>query len=198
MKSLLIIKSSVMAGQSKSGALADEYQRIWLENNPGGKVTQRDLAASPIAALDGHLAGAFFTPEDQRTAEQVALVAQSDALIAELKAHNDIVITAPMYNFTFPVQLKNYFDSIARAGITFKYTDKGPVGLLTEKRALVIASRGGIYPEGADNQTPLLRQFLGFIGIQDVEFVYAEGLNLGEESADASMAQAKQALTELA
>jgi FMN-dependent NADH-azoreductase len=96
-----------------------------------------------------------------------------------------------MYNFGVPSQLKAYFDHVARAGVTFKYTDKGPVGLLTGKKAYVFATRGGVY-EGTplDTQTGYVRDFLRFIGISDVEFVYAEGLAINPQSKEAGLARA--------
>jgi FMN-dependent NADH-azoreductase len=194
MKSLLIVKSSVAGDQSKSGQLANDYRAIWLENNPGGKVTVRDVGTTPLKHLDGVTAGASFTPPDQRTNEQKALLEQSDALIAEIQSHDDIVITAPMYNFSIPSQLKSYFDALARIGVTFKYTETGPVGLLAGKRALVITSRGGMFSESNDYQAPFLRQFLNFIGISDVEIVYAQGLSMGEEAVASALTEAKQKL----
>jgi FMN-dependent NADH-azoreductase len=194
MKSLLIIKSSVAGDQSKSGQLANDYQAIWLENNPGGTVTVRDVGTQSLVPLDAATVGAYFTPAEQRSEAQQPLLTQSDTLIAEIQAHDDIVITAPMYNFSIPSQLKVYFDSIARVGVTFKYTETGPVGLLTGKRALVITSRGGMYTESNDNQVPFIRQFLGFIGINEIEVVYVQGLGMGEKAVESALTQAKEKL----
>jgi FMN-dependent NADH-azoreductase len=108
-----------------------------------------------------------------------------------LKAADVVVLAVPMYNFGIPSTLKAYFDHVARAGVTFRYTDKGPVGMLTGKQAFVFAARGGRYFGTAlDSQTPYLRQFLGFVGITDVEFVYAEGLSISAERRAASLASA--------
>ena len=127
--------------------------------------------------LDDATLGAFFTPADQRTAEQNAIHAKSEALIAELQAADVVVIAAPMYNFGISSQLKTYFDWIARAGITFKYGANGPEGLVTGKKVIVVSARGGKYSGTPnDSQTPYLKSFLGFLGMTDVSFIFAEGL----------------------
>jgi FMN-dependent NADH-azoreductase len=126
------------------------------------------------------------------------VVGYSDALIAELKAADTIVLGLPMYNFGLPSQLKAYFDHVARAGVTFKYTEKGAVGLLGGKKAYVFAARGGLYAGTlADTQTAYVRDFLAFLGITDVKFVYAEGLAIGEASKSRSLAAARDALRAL-
>jgi FMN-dependent NADH-azoreductase len=160
---------------------------------------ERDLAAGPVPHLDGARVGAFFAKPEERSAEQKAVIAYSDALINELRRADVIVIGLPMYNFGVPSQLKAWFDHIARAGETFKYTEKGAVGLLTGKKAYVFAARGGVYA-GTPNdwQTQFVRFFLGFIGITDVEFVYAEGLALGEESRNKGIAAAQAGVRRLA
>ena len=141
---------------------------------------------------------AFIAKADSRTLKQDALVAYSDGLINELKQADVIVLGLPMYNFGVPSTLKAYFDHIARAGVTFSYTEKGPVGLLTGKKAYVFAARGGIYAgTPRDTQTAYVRDFLAFLGITDVEFVYAEGLAIGEASKTASLAKARESLHNL-
>ena len=131
----------------------------------------RDVAASePVPHLTAERFGAFITSPEQRSAAQEAVVAYSDLLINELQQADVIVIGLPMYNFGVPSQLKAYFDHIARAGVTFKYTEQGPVGLLTGKRAVVFR-RGGVYAgTPLDTQTAYVRDFLRFVGITDVEF----------------------------
>ncbi len=133
-----------------------------------------DLAANPIPVLDGELVGALH-PGDNVAADSASAgsLALSDELIAELKAHDVIVIAAPMYNFNISTQLKNYFDLVARAGVTFRYTENGPEGLVTGKKAIVITSREmEIHKDGpTDLVTPYLSTFLGFIGITDVKFI---------------------------
>ncbi len=130
---------------------------------------------------------------------QAQVAAESDALVAELRAADVIVIGLPMYNFGVPSTLKAYFDHVARAGVTFRYTAQGPEGLLEGKKAYVVATRGGKYSgTPQDLQSAYVRQFLGFVGITEVEFVYAEGLALGDESRAAALAEAGGRLQRLA
>jgi FMN-dependent NADH-azoreductase len=187
---ILQIKSSVFNGNGQSSRLADEFVALLHDQRPEAKLIQRDLVADPVPHLDGARAGAFFAKAEERTPEQRAVIAYSDALIDELRHADVLVLGLPMYNFGVPSQLKAWFDHLARAGVTFKYTDKGAVGLLTGKKAYVFAARGGIYGDN-DTQTQFVRQFLGFIGIADVEFVYAEGLAISPESRNNSLIAAQ-------
>ena len=183
MASLLYISSSIFGDNGNSSQLAAEFVQRWQAQNPQGQVVERNLTATPLPHLDSARVGAFFTPADQRTAEQEAIAAESDGLIAELRDADVVVIGLPMYNFGVPSQFKAWVDNIARAGITFKYTESGPVGLLDNKPVLVFAARGGIYANTTnDHQEPFVRQFLGFIGLTDVQFVFAEGVNMGDEA----------------
>ena len=187
---ILQIKSSVFAGNGQSSRLADEFVARLREENPRAQVVERDLAADPVPHLDGARAAALFAKPEERTEDQKAIVAYSDALIAQLRRADVLVLGLPMYNFGVPSQLKAWFDHIARAGETFSYTDKGSVGLLAGKKAYVFAARGGVYGDN-DWQTPFVRQFLGFLGITDVEFVYAEGLAISAERRNKSLAAAR-------
>lgn len=182
MKTLLQIRSSLLLGNSQSNRLADRYVAAWQAANPGGRVVVRDLAQSPVPHLDLARVGAFSAPADQRTPEQQALVAESDALIDELQGADVVALGLPLYNFGIPSTLKAYFDHIARAGVTFRYTATGPEGLVKGKQVVVFAARGGLYQgQPHDTQTPYVRNFLGFLGMTDVRFVFAEGLNMGDE-----------------
>jgi FMN-dependent NADH-azoreductase len=187
---ILQIKSSVFNGNGQSSRLADEFVAQLRDQHPDAELTQRDLVAEAVPHLDGARAGAFFAKPEERSAEQRAVIAYSDALIDELRSADVLVLGLPMYNFGVPSQLKAWFDHLARAGVTFKYTEKGAVGLLTGKKAYVFAARGGIYGDN-DAQTQFVRQFLGFIGITDVEFVYAEGLAISPESRNNSLMAAQ-------
>jgi FMN-dependent NADH-azoreductase len=166
--------------------------------NPGATVTVRDLGANPHPVLDEAALGALFTPADQRTAEQAARVALDDALIAEAQAADVIVLGAPMYNFGMPIQLKAWFDAIARAGVTFRYTANGPEGLLKDKKVIVAAARGGIYPADADPQVPHIRTLLNFLGMTDHTFIYSAAQSMGPEAAAQGQAEADAAVAELA
>jgi FMN-dependent NADH-azoreductase len=187
---ILQIKSSVFNGNGQSSRLADKFVAQLRDQHPEAQLTQRDLVADPVPHLDGARAGAFFAKPEERSAEQRAVIAYSDALIEELRSADVLVLGLPMYNFGVPSQLKAWFDHLARAGVTFKYTEKGAVGLLTGKKAYVFATRGGVYGDD-DSQTRFVRQFLGFIGIADVEFVYAEGLAISPESRNNSLIAAQ-------
>lgn len=196
MSKVLVLKSSILAGYSQSGQLADFY--IEQAKTAGDDVTVRDLAANPIPVLDGELVGALRPSEAPLTPRQQEALALSDELIAELQAHDTVVIAAPMYNFNIPTQLKNYFDLIARAGVTFRYTEAGPEGLVKNKRAVIISSRGGIHKDTpTDLLTPYVKLFLGFIGITDVNFVFAEGIAYGPEVATKASTEAKEAIKQI-
>lgn len=193
MSKVLVLKSSILAGYSQSSQLADFY--IEQAKAQGKEVTVRDLAANPIPVLDGELVGAMRPSDTPLSPRQQEALDLSDELIAELQAHDEVVIAAPMYNFNIPTQLKNYFDLIARAGVTFRYTEAGPEGLVKGKTAVVISSRGGIHKDTpTDLLTPYVKLFLGFIGITDVEFVFAEGIAYGPEVASKATAEAKDAI----
>jgi len=176
---ILQITSSIYGSGGQSSQLTERFiARLAFVNR--STVTVRDLAREPIPHLDAARFGAFMAKPEDRTAEQAAVVAYSDELIGELKNADVIVLGLPMYNFGVPSMLKAYFDHVARAGVTFRYTPNGPVGLLSGKRAYVFAARGGQYAgTSRDSQTPYVRDFLAFLGIKDVRFMHAEGLNMG-------------------
>ncbi len=199
MKTLLQLKSSLFSTGGQSSQLADQFVAAWRANNPAVRVVARDLANEPLPHLDAERFLAFTAKAEDRSSRQQALVAESDALIDELRQAEVIVLGLPMYNFGIPSTLKAYFDHIARAGVTFRYTANGPEGLLGGKKAYVFAARGGLYAgTPRDSQTAYVSDFLAFIGITDVEFVYAEGLNMGEPRKQAALADARQRLQQLA
>ncbi|MDF2414392.1 FMN-dependent NADH-azoreductase [Aeromonas sp. 1HA1] len=194
MANILVLKSSILGQYSQSNALIDGF----LAQHQSDTVTVRDLAALNLPVLDGELASGL-RGGDNLNARQLAVIAQSDELIAELKASDLVVIAAPMYNFNIPTQLKNWIDLVARAGVTFRYTETGPVGLVENTRALVISPRGGMHVGSAtDLVTPYMRTVLGFIGIKEVDFIYAEGMGMGPDAQAKGMAQAKGQLETLA
>lgn len=190
MKTLLQIRASLFGTTGQSSVLADRFVQKWLRENPKGRVITRDLAPGALPALTAERYRAFNTDADRRTPQQRAEVALSDRLVAELAAADVIVLAAPMYNFSVPAALRDYFDHVARAGVTFRYTEAGPEGLLKGKKTYVLITRGGSYAGGADTQVPYLKQFLGFIGLTDVEFVLAEGLAMGDELRERSLREA--------
>jgi FMN-dependent NADH-azoreductase len=200
MTTLLQVNASIYNGNGQSSRLADQFVAAFRAHDPDAKVIVRDVAAAePVPHLNAERFGAFITKPEERSAAQHAAVAYSDMLINELKQADVIVFGLPMYNFGVPSQLKAYFDHIARAGLTFKYTDKGPVGLLTGKKVYVFAARGGVYAGSPlDTQTSYVRDFLRFLGMSEVEFVYAEGLHVSPESKEAGLAKAAAEISRLA
>ena len=199
MRNLLQINASLFSDQGQSSQLADQFVTELVRHHPDLQVTRRNLNSDPVPHLDGERFTAFITKAEERSAEQQAIVAYSDHLIAELKAADILVLGVPMYNFGIPSSLKAYFDHIARTGLTFRYTDKGAEGLLTGKKAYIFAARGGKYVgTDLDSQTNYLKTFLGFVGITDIEFVYAEGLNMGEETRNNALTRAREDASRLA
>ncbi len=195
MSKILILKSSILATFSQSNQLADYFAGQWQAAHAGDQITVRDLAEQPVPVLDGELVGALRPADATLTPRQQEALDLSDELIAELQAHDVIVFAIPMYNFSIPTQLKNYFDLIARAGVTFRYSEQGPEGLVLNKRALVLTSRGGIHKDTpSDLIAPYLKLFLGFLGITDVSFVYAEGIAYGPEVSGKAHDDAKAAI----
>lgn len=192
---ILQINASARSTGANSTRLADAITARLQAQNPAAVVELRDLASHPHPVLDEAALGALFTPAEQRSAEQAARVALDDALIAQVQAVDVIVLGVPMYNFGVPVQLKTWIDAIARAGVTFRYTENGPQGLLQGKKVYVALARGGLYRDTpADSQVPYLKSVLAFLGMTDVEFVYAEGLAMG---ADKAFAAAQERIGEL-
>lgn len=199
MKTLLQINTSLFSAQGHSSQLARRFVEAWRARHPDDRVVVRDLAQEPVPHLTAERFQAFLAPEDERSATQQAVVAYSDALIAELRQAQIIVLGLPMYNFGVPSMLKAYFDHVARAGVTFRYTEKGPVGLLGDKAVYVLATRGGVYQGTAkDTQPRYVLDFFEFLGIHDIHFVYAEGLNLDEEQRRSALDFAKTQIAALA
>ena len=199
MTRILHIDSSLFSGNGVSATLAADFIARLSERNPHLVVNHRDLGRDPIPHLDAARLTAIGTPTAQRTPEQKRIADEADRLIAELQAADILVLGVPMYNFGIPSPLKAWFDHVARAGVTFRYTEQGPQGLLTGKRAIIFASRGGRHHgQPTDTQSPYLTTMLGFLGITEIEFVYAEGLNLGDAARRESLAAATQHIQRLA
>ncbi|MFN3710173.1 MAG: FMN-dependent NADH-azoreductase [Alishewanella aestuarii] len=195
MKNILVINSSISGSNGNSNKLV----QFLLAQLSGAQVTEIDLNAQPLPHLEMSEIGAWMTPAAERSSEQQALAAYSDELIAKVEAADAIVFGVPMYNFALPSQLKALLDRLARAGVTFKYTETGPVGLLKDKPVIFALARGGVYANSpADSQVPFLKTFFNFVGLTQLHFVYAEGLNMGPEAAEKGLGAAQQQLTELA
>ena len=196
MKTALIVTSSANGDASVSSGLAATLAGRLRDSNPGARLIQRDVGANPLPHLTRETVAAI--KGEPKTEAELAARALSDSLIAELAAADVLVIASPMYNFGMSSTLKAWFDHVARAGLTFRYGENGPEGLMTGKRAVVIESRGGLYSEGPgaalDGQEAHIRTLLGFMGIADMTFVRAEKLGFGPEAAEAAIAGASEAL----
>jgi FMN-dependent NADH-azoreductase len=197
---ILNVRSSATGGASVSNQLADRFLDTLRAAHPNATVTVRDVGARPLPHLTAETVGAI-RGTAVSAAEQAALVL-SDALVAELAAADLVVIGSPMYNFGMSSTLKAWFDHVLRAGLTFRYSEAGPEGLMTGKKAIVIQSRAGLYSEGPaavmDGQEPHLRILLGFMGITDVTYVRAEKLAFGPEAAESSITAAAGELARFA
>ena len=194
MKTLLQIQSSMFESGGQSSRLAARFVAQWRESEKGA-VILRDVGRDPVPHLTAERFQALNAKPAERTPEQQAVAGFSDTLVEELRRADVIVIGLPMYNFGLPSSLKAYFDHVARAGVTFRYTDKGAQGLLTGKKAFVFAARGGLYAgTPLDTQTGYVRDFLRFLGIDDVEFIYAEGLAMGDAPKAQALARAEEAI----
>ena len=190
---ILQINSSARREASNSTRLAARLVQRLRESDPTASVTVRDLNATPHPVLDEAALGALFAPAGERTPEQAARVALDDALIAEIQAADSVVLGVPMYNFGVPAPLKNWIDAISRAGVTFRYTEKGPEGLLKGKKVYVVLARGGKYRDTpADTQVAYLKMVLTFLGLTDLYFIYAEGLAMGPDAEHEAIASAHE------
>lgn len=195
MNNILYITASIRSDQDSVSRGIGQRMVESLAAKTGAAVTTRDLAANDLPFVSAERFGANLTPAADRTPEQAELAAIADTLIAELQAADTIVIASPIYNFGPPATLKAWADLVARAGTTFQYTATGPEGLLKGKRAyLAIASGGTPVGSDVDFMTRWLTFFLGFLGITDVEMVYADGImgEGGEEKIAAAKAAAEQ------
>jgi len=197
MSTLLLVQSSLSGEVGQSSQLASRFVAQWAARNPNGRIVTRNLSSEPVPHLTAERFQAFITPPENRTVAQQAVVDYSDKLIAELTSADVVVFAVPMHNFSVPSVLRSYFDHVARAGVTFRYSASGPEGLIKGKQAYVFITRGGILPDTADTQTPYLRQFLGFIGLTDVEFVHAQGLAFSEDIREKSLDTARHSIAKL-
>ena len=197
MPRILVLKSSIMSGKSQTNALIDDFLAQRRASGHRDEVVMRDLASLDLPVLDGELFQALRGAENP-SARARQVVALSDELIAELKRSDLLLIGAPMYNLNVPTQLKNWFDLVARARETFQYTETYPKGLVEGVKAIVFSSRGGVHVgQQTDAVTPYLRAVLGLMGIADVKFVYAEGLDIKPHGVEAGLANAREQMQAL-
>lgn len=199
MSSILLVTSSPRAGASISTRLATKLAERLAASRRGTKITRRDLVTAPLPHIDGDFLGGLFSPEGERSAAQQTLIDVSDQAVEELLAADTVVIGAGMINFSIPTVLKSWFDYVARAGKTFRYSESGPEGLVKGKRVYVIFASKGIYTDGGlaapmDHARPYLKTMLGFLGMTDVKFIDVEGVGLGLEPDQVILGRAENRL----
>jgi FMN-dependent NADH-azoreductase len=195
---ILQVNSAARVAGANSTQIANSVTARLLKKHNDAVAEVLDLAANPHPALDDAGLGALFTPAEQRSPQQHARMKLDEALIAQVQSADVMVLGVPMYNFGISSQLKNWIDAIAKAGVTFRYTESGPEGLLKGKKVYVALARGGIYRDTPnDTQVPYLKMLLGFLGMTDVEFIYAEGFALGPESVEKAFASANEQIAHL-
>jgi FMN-dependent NADH-azoreductase len=194
MSKVLLVTSSPRGDASHSKRIARTLVDQLASGDPKSTVTVRDLFKEPLPHIGEDFVGALFAPPENHTPAQSAAFALSDKLIAELFAADVIVIASSMINFGISSTLKTYIDYVLRKGVTFRYTENGPEGLVKGKKAYIVRASGGVYTEGAAKplnfQDPYLKVILGFIGITDVETIHIEGIAYGPEATDKALAAA--------
>ena len=190
MSNVLVLKSSILADNSQSNKLADYA----IEKLQGNHIVVRDLVQNQLPQFNATAATAV--RGEPKTDEEKQLLALSDELVTELKTADVVVIGAPMYNLNIPTQLKAYFDFIARPRVTFQYTENGPQGLLKGKKAIVLCTFGGLYDE-KNTVTQYMKAILGFVGITDVQFVYAQGIGFDAEAIEKAIHLAKVEINDI-
>jgi FMN-dependent NADH-azoreductase len=197
MKNVLVVTASLNGVSGNSVKLAEQFiEKLNAKNEH--IVEKLDLANEDLPHLSQSEMAAWGVDEEARNEQEASLASISDGYISRVKQADLIVLALPMYNFDSPSVVKAFFDRLARAGVTFSYSENGPVGLIEDKKVVVIFARGGAY-QGTlmDTQTPYIKNFLGFLGIKDVEFTYAEGLAMGEDKSKAAFSKINEDFSEL-
>ncbi len=202
MSNILYVNSSPRGSASYSNQIAERVIRELQQTEPTSRVVVRDLARSPLPHIDDDFVAATRGPNGPQTDKQREILAASNALVDELFAADTIVIAAPMINFSVASTLKSWIDYVARAGRTFRYSEKGPEGLVTGKRVIVVSASGGVYSSGGasafDSQIPWLKNVLAFLGMTDVEVIRVEGTAFGPEAAEKAIEDAAARAREVA
>lgn len=195
---ILHIESSIFAENGVSSQLSRTLLEKLTKENPGSEIRHKHFGKEPVPHFDGETLQALMQDPDSRSDEQKDKVAYADQQITDVQWADVIVIGLPMYNFSVPSMLKAWFDFIARAGVTFRYTEKGPEGLLLNKKVHILATRGGQYKDTPiDTQIPFVKTFLNFLGITDINVIYAEGLNMGDDLKTLAIADAENQIQQL-
>lgn len=202
MSSILLVTSSPRGNESLSSKFAIDLANQLADRLPDGTIVHRDIGSRPIPHLDEITTTAIRKPVEARSAEEAAAVAASDQLVEELLAADAVVIGTGLINFNIYSTLKSWIDNVARAGLTFRYTEDGPVGLATGKKVYLVLAAGGVYSQGdakgMDHAVPYLKSVLGFMGMTDVEVIYVEGLAFGPEAAEKAISAAHSRVQEVA
>ncbi|MBV1857200.1 MAG: NAD(P)H-dependent oxidoreductase [Nannocystaceae bacterium] len=191
MRTLLRLDASAQVAHSHSRALADYYEARWRRGHPDCEVLTRDLVRDPVPHLDEATIAAFYDGGDAGAGPVPPGLAVSDQLIGELKRADDVLISSAVYNFNMPSALKAWIDHIVRFGHTIAFGKKGPIGLLTGKRACLITARGGSRLRGPDYQLPTLQAVLAYVGIREAGNIHLEGTRSPDGELDARIAQAR-------
>ncbi len=195
LKKLLHIDSSARLEGSESRQLSQQFVQQWIDAHSGYQVIERDLASKPLPHLDQTMLATMMSPAEQHSPEMTVVADRITLLIEEFLEADVIVLGVPMYNLGIPSTLKAYIDHIVMAGKTFAYTDKGAVGLVKDKPVYIITARGGIHAGAAsDQQAPYLKTLFNFVGIENVNFIHSEGLNMGDEMRSKGIHDAQQAI----
>ncbi|WP_144392549.1 FMN-dependent NADH-azoreductase [Pleionea sediminis] len=196
---ILHIESSIFAENGVSSQLTRRLIDTIKSRKSDAEVRSKHFANEPVPHFDGLFLNALMKEEAKRTDEEKEKANYADQQIADIQWADTLVIGMPMYNFSVPSMLKAWFDFVARAGVTFRYTENGPEGLLKGKKAYIVATRGGQYKDTpTDSQAPFIKTFLNFIGIEDIEFIYAEGLNMGDELKQQAIESAEHHIQQVA
>lgn len=178
---ILRLDTSLFSEQGSSSRLNQALIEKLTQVHGELEIVHRDLARDPLPHFSAEVIDALTARSEARSAEQVRLARLADDLVEELRAADIILVGAPMYNFGIPSTLKAWIDFVARAGVTFRYTERGPEGLVKGKTVYVVTTRGGVHRDRqTDSEVPHLHTYFRFLGITDIRTLYAEGLNMGE------------------
>jgi FMN-dependent NADH-azoreductase len=197
MKNILVINTSLNNEHGNSNKLTELFTQRWqqVENI---RVVEQNLTTLNLPHLSADEMQAWSIAPADRNQSQKDLANHSDQLIAELKLADHVILGMPMYNFGVPSTFKTWIDRVARAGITFSYTEQGPKGLLEGKKVTILAARGGMYAgTPKDSQSQYLKDVFAFLGLSDIEFIYAEGLAMGEDGAAKAWKSVEQRIEDI-
>ena len=202
MASILHLDSSPRGNRSRSRQLSKEFVKTWLTFHPEDTVVYRDLRESPIPHVTEEWIAADYTPLPEQTKKISQILRFSDDLVDEFLASDLCVFGVPMYNFSIPSGFKAYIDQIVRVGRTFTINNDGFEGLVNNKKVIFITARGDRYSKGSnhqgwDAQEPGLRYAFQFIGVKDIKFIHAEGLDLDSQSREQGLSAAQAEIKQL-